>query len=150
MAELDEFDRRLLNRMQHGLPLVRHPWQALSVELETSEERIRQRLQELLDDGTLTRFGPMFDIEQLGGAFTLAAMRVPEARFEEVTEQLNNIPAVAHNYQREHDYNMWFVLATATPEGITETIEQIEKLTGLTVLNLPKEKTYHVGLHFPL
>lgn len=150
MAELDEFDRRLLNRMQHGLPLVRHPWQALSVELEASEERIRQRLQELLDDGTLTRFGPMFDIEQLGGAFTLAAMRVPEARFEEVTEQLNNIPAVAHNYQREHDYNMWFVLATATPEGITETIKQIEQLTGLTVLNLPKEKTYHVGLHFPL
>ncbi|NLC09727.1 MAG: Lrp/AsnC family transcriptional regulator [Gammaproteobacteria bacterium] len=150
MAELDEFDRRLLNRVQHGLPLVRHPWQALSVELEASEERIRQRLQELLDDGTLTRFGPMFDIEQLGGAFTLAAMRVPEARFEEVTEQLNNIPAVAHNYQREHDYNMWFVLATATPEGITETIKQIEQLTGLTVLNLPKEKTYHVGLHFPL
>ncbi|MCK9237255.1 MAG: Lrp/AsnC family transcriptional regulator [Thiopseudomonas sp.] len=150
MAELDEFDRRLLNRVQHGLPLVRHPWQALSVELEASEERIRQRLQELLDDGTLTRFGPMFDIEQLGGAFTLAAMRVPEERFEEVTEQLNNIPAVAHNYQREHDYNMWFVLATATPEGITETIEQIEQLTGLTVLNLPKEKTYHVGLHFPL
>lgn len=150
MAELDEFDRRLLNRVQHGLPLVRHPWQALSVELDASEDRIRQRLQELLDDGTLTRFGPMFDIEQLGGAFTLAAMRVPKARFEEVTEQLNNIPAVAHNYQREHDYNMWFVLATATPEGITETIEQIEKLTGLTVLNLPKEKTYHVGLHFPL
>jgi len=150
MAELDEFDRRLLNRVQLGLPLVRHPWQALSVELDASEERIRQRLQELLDDGTLTRFGPMFDIEQLGGAFTLAAMRVPEERFADVTEQLNHIPAVAHNYQREHDYNMWFVLATATPEGITETIEQIEQLTGLTVLNLPKEKTYHVGLHFPL
>lgn len=150
MVELDEFDRRLLNRMQHGLPLVRHPWQALSVELEASEERIRQRLQELLDDGTLTRFGPMFDIEQLGGAFTLAAMRVPEEQFDTVTEQLNKIPAVAHNYQREHDYNMWFVLATATPEGITETIEYIEQLTGLTVLNLPKEKTYHVGLHFPL
>lgn len=150
MAELDEFDRRLLNRVQHGLPLVRHPWQALSDELGASEDRIRQRLQELLDEGTLTRFGPMFDIEQLGGAFTLAAMRVPEARFDQVAEQLNQIPAVAHNYQREHDYNMWFVLATATPEGISETIEQIEQLTGLSVLNLPKEKTYHVGLHFPL
>lgn len=150
MAELDEFDRRLLNRVQHGLPLVRHPWQALSDELGASEVRIRQRLQELLDEGTLTRFGPMFDIEQLGGAFTLAAMRVPEARFDQVAEQLNQIPAVAHNYQREHDYNMWFVLATATPEGISETIEQIEQLTGLSVLNLPKEKTYHVGLHFPL
>ena len=150
MTELDEFDRRLLNRLQHGLPLVRHPWQALAQELDASEERIRQRLQELLDDGTLTRFGPMYDIEQLGGAFTLAAMRVPEERFDEVTRQLNEIPAVAHNYQREHEYNMWFVLATATPQGIQDTIEQIEQLTGLSVLNLPKETTYHVGLHFPL
>jgi len=150
MTELDEFDRRLLNRLQHGLPLVRHPWQALAQELDAPEERIRQRLQELLDDGTLTRFGPMYDIEQLGGAFTLAAMRVPEERFDEVTRQLNEIPAVAHNYQREHEYNMWFVLATATPQGIQDTIEQIEQLTGLSVLNLPKETTYHVGLHFPL
>ncbi len=150
MTELDEFDRRLLNRLQHGLPLVRHPWQALAAELDAPQERIRQRLQELLDDGTLTRFGPMYDIEQLGGAFTLAAMQVPAERFAEVTEQLNRIPAVAHNYQREHEYNMWFVLATATPQGIQDTIDEIEQLTGLSVLNLPKEKTYHVGLHFPL
>lgn len=150
MAELDEFDRRLLNRLQHGLPLVRYPWQELAQELDAPEEQIRQRLQELLDDGTLTRFGPMYDIEQLGGAFTLAAMVVPAERFEEVTELLNRIPAVAHNYQREHEYNMWFVLATATPQGICDTIDEIERLTGLSVLNLPKEKTYHVGLHFPL
>jgi DNA-binding Lrp family transcriptional regulator len=150
MAELDEFDRRLLNRLQHGLPLVRYPWQELAQELDAPQEQIRQRLQELLDDGTLTRFGPMYDIEQLGGAFTLAAMVVPAERFEEVTELLNRIPAVAHNYQREHEYNMWFVLATATPQGICDTIDEIERLTGLSVLNLPKEKTYHVGLHFPL
>ena len=147
---MDEFDRRLLNRLQLGLPLVRNPWEALAEELECSAERIRQRLQELLDDGTLTRFGPMFDIEQLGGAFTLAAMTVPEERFDAVTEQLNHIPAVAHNYRREHAFNMWFVLACPTPEGIAKTITDIEALTGLPVLNLPKEKTYHVGLHFPL
>lgn len=150
MTELDDFDRRLLNRLQHGLPLVRHPWQELAQELNASEERIRQRLQELLDDGTLTRFGPMFDIEQLGGAFTLAALCVPEERFDEVTQQLDAMPAVAHNYRREHEYNMWFVLATPTPDGIQATIAEIERQTGLEVLNLPKEKTYHVGLHFPL
>lgn len=147
---MDEFDRRLLNRLQQGLPLVRGPWGELATELDCSAERIRQRLQELLDDGTLTRFGPMFDIEQLGGAFTLAAMTVPEERFDEVTALLNDIPAVAHNYRREHAFNMWFVLACPTPEGITQSIAEIEALTGLSVLNLPKEKTYHVGLHFPL
>lgn len=150
MTELDEFDRRLLNRLQHGLPLVRHPWQELASELDAPQERIRQRLQELLDDGTLTRFGPMFDIEQLGGAFTLAALCVPEERFDEVAQQLDRMLAVAHNYRREHEYNMWFVLATATPQGIQDSIDEIERQTGLSVLNLPKEKTYHVGLHFPL
>lgn len=145
---MDEFDRRLINRLQHGLPLVRHPWQALADELGAAPEQLRERVQALLDDGTLTRFGPMFDIERLGGAFTLAALSVPEARFDEVAEQLAAMPEVAHNYRREHAWNMWFVLGCATPEGITETIARIESETGLPVLNLPKEETYHVGLHF--
>ena len=60
------------------------------------------------------------------------------------------MPAVAHNYRREHTWNMWFVLGCATPEGIAQTIACIEAETGLPVLNLPKEETYHVGLHFPV
>lgn len=147
---MDDLDRRLINRLQLGLPLVRHPWQALAEELGSAAEHLRQRVQALLDDGTLTRFGPMFDIERLGGAFTLAALAVPEARFEAVAEQLAAMPEVAHNYRREHAWNMWFVLGCATPQGILETLQRIEADTGLTVLNLPKETTYHVGLHFPV
>ncbi|WP_222910812.1 Lrp/AsnC family transcriptional regulator [Pseudomonas sp. DNDY-54] len=145
---MDELDRRLINRLQHGLPLVRHPWQALAEELVTEPDELRTRVQALLDDGTLTRFGPMFDIERLGGAFTLAALSVPEERFDAVAAQLEVMPEVAHNYRREHAWNMWFVLGCATPQGIADTIAQIEAQTGLPVLNLPKEETYHVGLHF--
>ena len=147
---MDDFDRQLINRLQHGLPLVRRPWQALAEELGSSSEALRARVQALLDDGTLTRFGPMFDIERLGGAFTLAALSVPEERFDEVAAILDAMPEVAHNYRREHAWNMWFVLGCATPEGIAETIARIEAQTGLPVLNLPKEETYHVGLHFPV
>ncbi|CAM5582693.1 MULTISPECIES: Lrp/AsnC family transcriptional regulator [Pseudomonadaceae] len=147
---MDDFDRQLINRLQHGLPLVRQPWQALAEELGSSSEVLRARVQALLDDGTLTRFGPMFDIERLGGAFTLAALSVPEERFDEVAAILDAMPEVAHNYRREHAWNMWFVLGCATPEGIAETIARIEAQTGLPVLNLPKEETYHVGLHFPV
>ncbi|NKQ10036.1 Lrp/AsnC family transcriptional regulator [Pseudomonas sp. SST3] len=145
---MNEFDRRLINRLQHGLPLVRHPWQALAEELGGDPQRLRERVQALLDDGTLTRFGPMFDIERLGGAFTLAALSVPEECFDAVAEQLASMPEVAHNYRREHAWNMWFVLGCATPDGIAQTIARIEAQTGLPVLNLPKEETYHVGLHF--
>lgn len=147
---MDDFDRQLINRLQHGLPLVRHPWKALAEELNAEPDRLRTRVQALLDDGTLTRFGPMFDIERLGGAFTLAALSVPEERFDAVAAQLDAMPEVAHNYRREHAWNMWFVLGCATPEGIAETIARIEDETGFPVLNLPKEETYHVGLHFPV
>lgn len=145
---MDDLDRRLINRLQHGLPLVRQPWQILADELESDPQTLCARVQALLDDGTLTRFGPMFDIERLGGAFTLAALSVPEERFDAVAAQLDAMPEVAHNYRREHAWNMWFVLGCATPEGIAKTIRYIETQTGLPVLNLPKEEIYHVGLHF--
>ncbi|MBH1966859.1 MAG: Lrp/AsnC family transcriptional regulator [Pseudomonadales bacterium] len=147
---MDDLDRRLINRLQLGLPLVRHPWQVLATELDSSATVLLDRLHTLLEDGVLTRFGPMFDIERLGGAFTLAALEVPEERFEEVAEQLHGMPEVAHNYRREHAWNMWFVLGCATEHAIAETLQRIETLTGLPLLNLPKEETYHVGLYFPV
>ena len=73
-----------------------------------------------------------------------------EARFDEVAAQLEAMPEVAHNYRREHQWNMWFVLGCETPQGIAESIARIEAKTGLAVLNLPKEETFHVGLHFPV
>ncbi len=147
---MDELDRQLINRLQHGLPLVRQPWQQVAEELHSHPSELLDRLYALLDDGVLTRFGPMFDIERLGGAFTLAALAVPEAQFDAVAEQLNALPQVAHNYRREHRWNMWFVLACATAQELADTLSRIEALTGLAVLNLPKEHTYHVGLYFPV
>ena len=70
-----------------------------------------------MHDKTLTRFGPMFQVERMGGAFVLAALAVPEADYERVAELVNALPEVAHNYRREHALNMWFVLATETPGG---------------------------------
>ena len=147
---MDELDRRLLNRLQHGLPLVPRPWNAIGAELGVPPRIVRARVQAWLDDGTLTRFGPMFDVAPLGGAFTLAALCVPPSRIDEVAGVLADMPEVAHNYLREHTWNMWFVLACPLPRDIARAIEHIEQRTGLAVLNLPKEQTYHVGLHFPV
>jgi DNA-binding Lrp family transcriptional regulator len=107
-------------------------------------------LQRLLDDGVLSRFGPLFQIERAGGQFVLAAMAVPEARFDAVAEQINALPEVAHNYRREHALNMWFVVACTSPAQAQATCERIEQMTGLRVFAFPKEKEYFVELRLPV
>jgi len=87
-------------------------------------------------------------MQQLGGGLTLAAMRVPQADFEDVAETVNAFPEVAHNYARDHELNMWFVLATEHEERIDQVIHDIEAQTGLRVYNMPKQAEYYVGLRF--
>lgn len=145
---LDPTDRRIVNRLQDGLPVVDRPYAAVAQELGVSERALLDRLQKLLERGVLSRFGPMYHAERLGGGLTLAAMAVPEGCFERVAETVNAFPEVAHNYAREHALNMWFVLASERSERIPETIREIEAATGLTVYDLPKRREFYVGLRF--
>lgn len=145
-ATLDETDRALVNALQGGFPLCDEPYRAIGEPLGLNESEVLARLQDLLDRKILTRFGPMYQIERMGGAFVLAAMKVPEDEFERMTEIVNALPEVAHNYRREHALNMWFVLATETPEGIEAAIAKIEAATGLPVFAFPKEREYFVEM----
>ena len=146
MAEIDDLDRRIINALQGGFPLVDEPYREVAETLGITEGELIRRLEDLLARRVLTRFGPMFQVEAMGGAFVLAALAVPEARFDEVTLLVNSLPEVAHNYRREHALNMWFVLATATPQGIGEAIAAIEAGTGLPVFAFPKEREYFVEM----
>lgn len=143
-------ERAIINRLQTGLPLTRTPYKDVAEEIGITEQDLLGHLKALLANGTLTRFGPMFHAGEMGGGLTLAAMRIPEHDFERVTGQVNRFDEVAHNYRREHELNMWFVLATETPEAIANTISRIENLTGYPVYNMPKEQEFHVHLHFPI
>ncbi|HEX9300720.1 MAG TPA: Lrp/AsnC family transcriptional regulator [Casimicrobiaceae bacterium] len=143
---MDATDRRIVNALQHRFPVCERPFLAVANELGIDESDLIARIDALLADGTLTRFGPLFDAEKLGGAFTLAAMQVPARDFDRVAAQVNAFPEVAHNYARAHELNLWFVLGTETPGGIPATIAAIEKATGLPVLAFPKEREYFVEL----
>lgn len=142
---LDATDRTLINRLQEGLPLTSAPFDGIAAELGITVDDLLARLERMKDIGAITRFGPFFDAAAMGGAFCLCAMAVPEADFEEVTEQVNAFAQVAHNYQREHRLNMWFVLATETSEGIAEAADAIECETGITVLRFPKLQEFFIG-----
>ncbi len=146
MAELDAIDCAIVNRLQDDLPVCERPYAEVAAELGIDETELLSRLQRLLDERVLTRFGPLYDAERLGGAFSLVAMSVPEDRFEEVAERVNAFPEVAHNYRREHAFNMWFVLATETPEDIARVNAAIAAETGLPNYNMPKEAEYHLRL----
>jgi DNA-binding Lrp family transcriptional regulator len=143
---MDEIDRLIINTLQGGFPICDAPYQQVAMQLGLTEQALIERLQALLDNGTLTRFGPLYHAELMGGALTLAAVKAPPERFAEVTGIINAFPEVAHNYARNHALNMWFVVATETPEQIQQTITAIEQKTGLTVYNMPKINEYFVGL----
>jgi len=145
---MDALDRLIINELQGGFPLSERPYAEVASRLGTSEDELIHRIDSLLSDGTLSRFGPMFHAERLGGALTLAAMQVPETDFERVAAQVNAHPEVAHNYAREHTFNMWFVLATETPARIDAVMAAIERETGLNVYNMPKLEEFFVGLRF--
>jgi len=143
---MDELDRKIINVLQKGFPLVEEPYAEVAVQLGIEEKELLKRLSCLLEDKTLTRFGPMYDAQKLGGAFSLVAIRVPDDDFDKVTEIVNSYPEVAHNYHRDHDFNMWYVLATETPKKIEEVNRDIEQRTGLKVFNMPKLDEYYIGL----
>lgn len=145
---MDHLDRQIINELQGGFPVCERPYAMVASTLGTTEETLMSRLNRLLDDGLLSRFGPMYHAERLGGGLTLAAIAVPEHRFDEVADMVNAHPEVAHNYARDHALNMWFVLATETPERIDEVINDIENETGLNVVNMPKQEEYFIGLRF--
>ena len=144
---MDDLDRRIINRLQGGFPVSERPYRDAARTLGATESELITRIRCMLDDGLLTRFGPLFHAERMGGALSLCALKVPEDRFDEVTETVNSFPEVAHNYQREHEMNMWFVLATETPQQLDEIIRRIQEHTGLEVYNFPKQTEYYVGLN---
>ncbi len=147
---LDAADRRIINRLQEGFPVTERPYAEVARDLEMGEDELLGRLERLLEGGYLSRFGPMYRAERLGGAVTLAAMAVPPEEADRVAEVLNAYPEVAHNYEREHRMNLWFVLAVEEPGRIEEVIAEIEAATGYRVHDLPKREEFFVGLRFEI
>lgn len=144
--QISLLDRRIINALQGDFPICDEPYRVVAEKLGLSEDELLTRLQIMLDQRVLTRFGPMFQVERMGGSFVLAALAVPEERFTEVTDIVNQLPEIAHNYRREHELNMWFVIATATPAGVDEVIQRLQSATQLTVYAFPKLREYHVEL----
>lgn len=145
---MDDIERRIVNALQSSFPIVERPFAVAAEDLGLTEAELLDRIRRLRAEGWLTRFGPMFDADRLGGAVTLAAMAVPEDDFDRVAALVNAHPRVAHNYAREHALNMWFVVAGERQEEIDAVLAAIEAETGLRVYAMPKEREFFVEAWF--
>jgi siroheme decarboxylase len=145
---MDDIDRQLVDTLQEGMPICARPFAAVARHTGLSEQQVVERVKRLLQAGFLSRFGPLFNVEEFGGCYVLAAMAVPEAEFDRVTAVLNAVPEIAHNYQREHRLNVWFVVAATSPERSEQVLRDIERSTGIPVRRFPKEREYFVGARF--
>jgi DNA-binding Lrp family transcriptional regulator len=141
----DPTERTIVNALQGGFPLTSRPFRDAGHQLGLSEGETIEGVRTLIESGRLSRFGPLWNAERLGGEVCLAAMAVPPERFDPVAALVNAHPEVAHNYQREHALNMWFVVASEKRERITQVIAEIEQETGLPVYPMPKTREFFVG-----
>lgn len=143
---MDELDRTIINDLQGGFPISEHPFAEVAARFNITEQELIARLGCLLQNKVLSRFGPMYHAERMGGSLSLVAMKIPVEDFERVAEIVNAMPEVAHNYARDHILSMWFVLATETPQAHAQTLKKIQRETGYAVYDMPKIKEYFVGL----
>jgi DNA-binding Lrp family transcriptional regulator len=142
---IDSLDKKIIGSLQGGFPISERPYADAALALGIEESELIGRLERLLEEGALSRFGPMFNADRMGGAFCLCAVSAPADEKEQVIAAINAYPEVAHNYERDHRLNIWFVLAAGTQERIPEIANSIEAEIGLPVFSFPKLDEYFVG-----
>lgn len=147
-AGIDDTDRAIVNALQGGFPLSETPFADAARALGLSADQLIGRIKAMREAGVLSRFGPMYNADRFGGHNTLVAMAVPPERFEAVAAIVNSFPEVAHNYQRDHVLNMWFVVAADSRERVAELLTEVQARTGLKAHDLPKLTEFHIGLKF--
>lgn len=150
MVAVDAVDRAIVNGLQGGFPLARRPFEEAGASLGLGEQELISRVRRLVEVGVLSRFGPLWNAEGIGGAVCLCAMAVPPERFDEVAQLVNAHPEIAHNYERAHAFNMWFVVSTERAEQIAEVIAAVQAETALTVYAMPKLREFFVGFRVEL
>ncbi len=146
---MNKLERHLLNDFQRGLPLTSRPYAAMAERLGVSEGEVIAHLRAMQEAGTVSRVGAVIRPHRVGVS-TLAAMAVPPERLAEVADIVSACPEVNHNYEREHHYNLWFVVVAGREERLREVLRDLELRTGLKALDLPLLEDFHIDLGFDL
>ncbi|MCC7166977.1 MAG: Lrp/AsnC family transcriptional regulator [Rhodospirillales bacterium] len=149
MTGYTALEKNLLDGFQRDFPLVSRPFQAIAQRLGVGEDDVIETLKRLKAEGAVSRVGAVVRPNK-AGASTLAAMRVPPERLDEVAERVSAYPEVNHNYRRDHAINLWFVVAAPSRARLDQVLSEIKAQSGLPVFDLPMQAEYHIDLGFDL
>lgn len=151
---LDETDRCILQVLQDDFPVTPKPWLEISRRLHISEAEVLRRLKRLISAGVVLKVAPFLDSSAVGlKAATLVAFRVPKNRVDQVASVINRYENVSHNYERDHEFNVWFTLTAPTQEDLALTLEEIKQKAGVQagdVLDLPTVQRFKINVRFQL
>lgn len=147
--QLTHAHRRLLNGWQRGFPLSSRPYEEIAASLHMNESDVLARLSELCAAGVVSRIGATVRPNTIGASL-LAAMRVPPDRLEGVAAIVSAEECVNHNYEREHAFNLWFVVTASDRARVAVALSRLRAATGLDILELPMERAYYLDLGFPI
>jgi DNA-binding Lrp family transcriptional regulator len=147
--QLTPTEHRLLDEFQHGFPLESRPYARIAQELGISESAVLDSLQRLQAAGAVSRVGPVLQPNRVGVS-TLAALAVPMERLDEIAALVSEYPEVNHNYQREHHYNLWFVVTAPDRARLDAVLQDIGRRCGQPLLDLPMLEDYFIDLGFRL
>jgi DNA-binding Lrp family transcriptional regulator len=151
---LDEIDRKIVQILQDDFPMVERPWKEIGDKLNITEDDVIKRLKRLNELGITRKIGPIIDSSRVGlTAATLVAMKVPKNKVDDVACTINEYGSVSHNYEREHEYNVWFTITASSNKGLTNILEEIRQKTGINpsdVLNLPTKQRFKINVRFQL
>lgn len=148
-ASVDEHDFALINAWQRDFPLDPRPFARIAAAHQLTEDEVLLRYRRLIAAGVISRVGPVFAPNSLG-ASALVALAAPPAELEAVALRVSSEAAVNHNYEREHRYNLWFVVTASDRAQLATTVASISSDTGCPVLTLPLEEEFHIDLGFDL
>lgn len=148
--QLDSLDRKLLDIIQGDFPLVPRPYLELGEKLGISEQEAFERVRKMRSSGLIRRLGANFQSSRLGFASTLCAAKVPHEQFENFIGAVNSLPGVTHNYERDHEYNIWFTLICRSRAEADTILKDLEARTGIAALNLPATKLYKIRVNFDM
>lgn len=144
---MDKMDKEILNEIQWTFPLVTRPYSDIAKKFQISDEELMQRLRALKEAGIVRQLSAIFDTRRLGYKSALVAMAIDADKLDTIANQVNKHPGVSHNYERNHEYNLWFTLAVPPGSDLKSEIDKFSKLQGINkVRMLPTIKLFKIGV----